>query len=526
MNPFSGLFRRAPKPASTKRTYSLGTNTDDATQGSVLAQNSIIPRPNTWMRPDVAWWELVDTYWRLPRLRSSIGRHIAGTVGNNHYYTINPEDEHDADEAEAARKQLERIDYAMNLPALNRQIAADAWLSGNSITTKVGFAGKQVIPPKLLPLSSFVSFYLDENMQISKYRRSAVSLGSNVLHNMVMEMRAMQTTQNVKNISEIDAADVLHFSRGHENGLPWGCGIGQPIMRSGIGYTMPDGSKSRAPPSAQQWEMVTDVLNKFLIAGLPRHIASYKDPNTPAEAVDNLADWTARSKPLTHYATSGDVDVKTIGLEIEQKYDAILDHISHSATSTLQDPTENMWTNSGLFSQASSKTIMESMLPHIIGYEYDHKRFVEMYILKPIIDHYYHDGAWERFGIELNWGIPVKPTMDELTQFVAAWRQTPSLQDVVTPQAVMSMYQKAGFEVDVLSDDEIEKNKQERMAMAQQIMQQKGERREDDDPEDDGEDDDPDADPKEARRQQTRYYRSAADRMNGGNSKKKTGDED
>ena len=522
-NPFAGWFNRPPPAAKADRNYSINDDIDNsATSGSILAQNSVIPRPNTWMRPDVPFYELVDTYWRLPRLRSSIGRHIAGTVGNNHYYTANPPDEADAEEAEEARKQLERIDYEMNLPAINRQIAADAWVSGNCMLTPPKMSKTNVMPPRILPLSSFVSFYLDENMNISVFRRTATSLGASAFQNMVAKMRATQNGK-VSDMYEIGAGDILHFSRGHENGLPWGCGVGQPIMRSGVGYVLPDGTKARAPPSAQQWEMVTDILNKLLIAGVPRHIATYKDRLTPDPAVDGLANWVSRSKPLTHFATKGEVDVKTVGLEMEQKYDAILDHINHSATSTLQDPTENMWTNSGLFSQASSKTIMESMLPHIIGYEYDHKRFVEINILKPIIEYYYGPGAWTKFGLELNWGIPVKPTMEELTQYVNAWRQTPAMQDVVTAQAVMKMYQKAGFEIEVLSDDEIEKNKQERMERAQQIMQQTGNKKRDDDDDDapraddddDNDDPDPDADPKETRRQQTRYYRNAADRMQG-----------
>lgn len=400
----------------------------------------------------------------------------------------------------------------MDMRTYNAEVASDMWAAGNSFTTKPVIEGDHIIPPHVLPLSAFISYYLGEDARtIHRWRILTTTEGIAAAYTKG-KLAAMNTY-------ELSSDQILHFAIDRENGLPLGTGLGTKACRRGIGYKTDRNESRRAASPAEQWDMLSDMAGRLLYQGQQRHIASIKGgPNTSIgkRVVDDMRRWLSH-RPLSHYVVSNaDADVKTIGLGPKQDYDSLIEHLNHEANATLNDVEDVIMNNAGLFSHASSSTVIEMIMPAVKSYQEAHAHFIKQNIYRPIIEYYIGPEAWDIINLEIIWGGEKTPSVEQTLEYLKLAVQHTEMSEQINWRAAL---EQVGV-LPLLSEKEVEQIRQEReqnrMLMQQQMMQNKkdpDEEEEWDDEEDEDEEIDNDEDEDEETVQKTRYFQAMADRL-------------
>ena len=385
---------------------------------------------NHWIEPEVHMPTLMSYYKTAYLLGATVDAHTEHSVGNSYNIT--------ADTGTKKGKQaldiIKKAAHEMNLEKLNRQIAQDMWLSGNWFGTKINVHdGGAFEPPQALPLSAFSGIWRDEEGEVTKYRKYIQTPGVDR--------------------DEIAADQISHFGRNHQNASPWGTGLGQMVCRRGIGYKDSRGKTIKRPALVEIWEMLDDVLPKTAYAGLPRYFVSGEMGDETATALSKILQ---KLNPLQAVAINAKgAKVEAMGLNTQNRFNDVLQRVQNSSIISLQNPTIQLWTSMS-FTYASSKEAMEALMPLIMGYERDHKRFVEQEIFRPIIDKALGPQYWDKVNIELNWGQPDTLDLDSI-ETLTRIASYPIMQSVFDPMDIIAALKDTGLEINPLKAEKPKK---------------------------------------------------------------------
>jgi len=388
---------------------------------------------DTWITPEIPMATLYRYYKTAYLLNSTVNTHTEHSVGNSFHITANT----DTAKGKEAFELINKFAYEINLEKLNRQIAIDMWIAGNCFMTPLelekGDKKELLIKgAEVLPLSSFVAAYRDRDGNISKWRRYSDQHAPDDDRNSVM------------------ADDILQFSRNNENGSPWGNGVGQVVCRRGVGYNNTSKKRVIRPALVEVWEMLDDVLPKQVYGGLPKFFGSGKGASK--QVMDQLGQKLAKANPLQTVMTNADIKIESLMLDTKNRFNDALMRIQNASILALQNPMIQLWTSMS-FTYASSKEAMEAMMPLIKGYERDHKRFIEQYLFRPVIEYYMDEKAWDKVNIELHWGEPDNLELDSI-ETVTRIASYPIMRGRLNPDDIINMLKESGIEVSPVEQEE------------------------------------------------------------------------
>lgn len=337
----------------------------------------------------------------------------AYAVGSGYHLTCDM----DSHLGKKALKIAEDFCKQINLDELNQLIGLDVWASGNAFLEPV-YENDRLVDVKMLPMTSIIRIGRDEHGTPTKY---------------VQQWDGPQI--------DLDPSVILHFRWLPRDADAWGCGLGQPLAKPGVGYRTSSGKTVRRAPWFVVSEMLTDVAAKMTYAGLPRYDVTVETQDP--EQVAKLASQYNNSDPLQHLIHSYESKVQTIGLETQSKFDSFIRKLDDDLLAGTLTPISRMWSSLN-FTYASAESAIKAYLPLIDMYQRAHKRFVEEYILMPLLMAEFEDEQQVlEANIELVWGLREKLTIEQVST-VANILEKPQFKGLYEPSDVIDMLRDAG----------------------------------------------------------------------------------
>ena len=392
--------------------------------------------------PDVEMSTLVSYYETCYLFGAAVDLHAATATGNSYRLSVNPENESDAEMAAEIQEKITDVCKQFKLDDWIHMFAVDVFMSGNWFGSPLKLTGEgedtKISGFRPVQLSSMIGIHRDRDGDVDYYVQS-----TSMTHS---------THQSIGGHNKIRPDAIHHFSRNNTNGSAWGRGMGQRAARRGVGYKLPNGTTTYRPSLFETLEMIDDVSGKMYYGGQPRYLAILKsaDPNV----VDDVNEQLDEMPPLSHSVINGEGDIKTIGLDTASRFSDILKHIRDNVTMCFLNPSYPLWTNNS-FSYASSQTAQETLMPMITGYQRDHKSFIENEFLKPIIEHMYGEGTWDKIGMEFEWEESVALKMLQLKDILPVLESS-LMKRYIRHEDMFDIVNKLGWALNPKDEDDLE----------------------------------------------------------------------
>lgn len=342
---------------------------------------------------DVPLVDIVRALKSNVKFKMSVITYMAHSVGIGYYITTA------ANNAGRKAKQL-IMDFEedFDLDEINQKIGRDVWASGNAFLNVIPEDRGETMQENrglnavyMLPLSSIKKVNRNKYGQVTEY---------------IQQWGGKH--------QDVPSGDIAHFIW-----LPldedWkGEGIGQILLRRGLGYRTHSGKWVYRPTWFESQEMIDDISVKMTYSGLPRYATFFDglaDKRATKSFIDSQKTLLNKLDPLQNYLTNVKGDIKEISLSTNGKFDSFIRHIDDNIITGTMSPLIRLWSNMD-FTYASSKSAVEAMDPLIGMYRRAHFRFIEKHIFMPLLES--ANVNLKNADFELTWGNVEPPTIESL----------------------------------------------------------------------------------------------------------------
>lgn len=322
------------------------------------------------------------------KFKMAVITYMAFSVGMGHWFSA------EKNEIGSKAKDLcERFDVMWNMDEINQIAGRDGWASGNFFLNVVpaNRSGQGIGGLYTAPLGSFQGVIYDKKGNIIRFIQQ---LGS--------ERR------------EVPAGDIEHMAWLPYGGDWAGEGIGQILLRTGVGYKTQSGKIVSRRPWLTINEMVDDVVPKMIYAGQPRYFITFDGtahPKADNNYIRKVRNSINKMDPLQSFVGNIPGTASTIALDTNSRFSDFMRKIDDNILTGTMSPLIRLWSSLD-FTYASSKEAVAAMQPLIGMYQRAHKRFNELRIYRRVLE--YHHIPWKQAGLQVNWGQVDPPSLEEI----------------------------------------------------------------------------------------------------------------
>lgn len=316
----------------------------------------------------------------------------------------------------SGRKCLELInDFAeeWNLDEINQLMAIDGWSSGNAFLNTV---------PS------------NEDVQ------GIYHIGMGTIKDIITTPQGEVKTYIQKSKSgfetPVEPEKIAHFRWLPINESAFGEGIGQVMIRKGVGYRTSSGKTIQRQSYFEIAEMFTDIDSKLFYSGIPRYVTTPdSEKGFSEDEMSSINSAFEKLDPLQNVTMPKKTTTQEISLSSRSNFQTLIDRFDKEYSVATKTPLIEL-TSSLDFSYASSQTALQTMLPLLGSFQRAYKRFIEKCIYEPII---IQAGKNPKIiNARINWGVQDKLTVEQILQIQSILNQ-PDLINQHDPKDIINM---------------------------------------------------------------------------------------
>lgn len=342
-------------------------------------------------------------------MATGAGYHLSGT-------------NQDTDEGQAALDLVESYFFESNMSALLYRIAVDALATGNCFLTHKKKDGTL----RAIDQSTVVNIEVDDDDDPTYY---------------IIEKRpSMDVWQaGTHNTKRVPASEILHLAYQKGDGTPFGTGILNIMERRGLGYYDHAGRLHYKPSQFEQREMIEHVNSQLMWAAVPKHLVNLTnaDDDVVANITKNIQDAT----PLQHIVTNTPTKIDSVSLQPNNKFEALLDYFRDEGVMGSMSPMLTLLQASQT-SYAASAVSRDSMWPGIHALQSQIKRFIELKIIKPLLESNGYN--WKLHKVSISFGSEQRVSIDTIKD-VVDMTADPRFADKVDFEDILDMLRDEGI---------------------------------------------------------------------------------
>jgi hypothetical protein len=275
-------------------------------------------------------------------------------------------------------------------------------------------------------------------------------------------------------IQRLIPSEVIHFRYAISNASPFGLGLLHPLVTKAA-YTLNQNGTDETRQRAAILDIkrrIEDMTWKIMARYQPRNV--YNPKNANVQQVDQMQATLNVLEDEQDFVVPGEMEVIELGsaakaFNLEQFTSMYVNPIIKA----IGTPTSRLF-EKGALTEASAKSAKEVALMRFMGFQNNHKRILERFLIKPWYQAnpvYDANGVvipWDVAKISLNWGLPERAETPE--QIVV---------DLFTKRAAafsdMEVRKYASDNLDIeLDDASWQLEREQKLLQQQQMMMQQG----------------------------------------------------
>ena len=354
-------------------------------------------------RPKISMRAILDSYDTSPRLATAVNQYVEQCTSDGYHWIIENSDDH-IKQAEQADRVLDEFFAAFDFQSTIREITHSLFLFGNSFVTPLRFgAGDRFTGLHIIPTDSIIGIYRRGGITEHYIQQTATSANGT--------SRATSSGGFFSGIRRVQADYMHHIARARVNASPWGEGLGQHYCTPLTSYK-DSGGETVTPPSVAEMESWQDhmaIMSQHVT--LPRPLVRVS--KMESDARERLVRDLAGARPMTSIAVEADqMDVQHLNMQTEGRMGDQQTRLNNLCTIALHSPLLPLMESKNVQALASSQELSKTAFPLIEGHKLMLERWVNEYVIRPVMDRYMPKGTYDRLRIRFHFGAAAKHDPD------------------------------------------------------------------------------------------------------------------